>query len=334
MTPIALLLGVLPVLVFLAGMLFLDSYKLVSRSDLLRSVVAGAAAALVAYLVNVAALDRLHMDPVTLRRYLAPVIEEAFKAALVVYFIRADKVGFMVDAGIHGFAVGTGFAVVENLYYAWTLGSGSLPLWIARGLGTAILHGSTTAIVGIVSKELTERRGSKRLALFAPGLGIAMVVHSLYNHLLVNPLIATAAMLLGMPLLVFAVYERSEHATREWLGTGLDNDMERLELVVSGEVRHSPIGDYLETLRHRFSGAVLADMLCLLRIHLELSMRAKGILIARAAGVEVPPDESLAANLRELDYLERAIGPTGRLAMHPLLRTSSRDLWQVTMLRK
>jgi RsiW-degrading membrane proteinase PrsW (M82 family) len=334
MTPLALLLGVLPVLVFLAGMLFLDSYKLVTRGDLLRSVLAGAAAALLAYVANVALLEFLHVDPQTLRRYLAPVIEESFKAALVVYLVRAEKVGFMVDAGIHGFAIGTGFAVIENVYYAWTLGSGSLPLWIARGLGTAVLHGSTTAIVAILSKELTERRSSKRLSLFAPGLALAMGVHSLYNHLLVNPLVATAAMLVGMPLLVFAVYERSEHATREWLGTGLDSDMERLELLVSGEVRESPIGAYLESLRHRFSGPVLADMLCLLRIHLELSMRAKGILIARAAGVEVPPDESLRANLRELDYLEKTIGPTGRLAMHPLLRTSSRDLWQVTMLRR
>jgi hypothetical protein len=75
-------------------------------------------------------------------------------------------------------------------------------------------------------------------------------------------------------------------------------------------------------------------MLCLLRIHLELSLRAKGILIARAAGVEVPLDEEVRANFEEMRYLERSIGKTGRLAILPLRRTSGRDLWQLHVLGK
>jgi hypothetical protein len=75
-------------------------------------------------------------------------------------------------------------------------------------------------------------------------------------------------------------------------------------------------------------------MLCLLRIHLELSIRAKGLLIARSVGVDVEPDESVRANLQELKYLERSLGPTGRLAVLPLRRTSSRDLWQIMLLSR
>ena len=142
-------------------------------------------------------------------------------------------------------------------------------------------------------------------------------------------------MLLGtMPLLIVAIYERIERATRDWLGAGLDSDIERLELLLEGDESHYPIGEYFESLRHRFSGPVMADMVCLLRIHLELSLRAKGILIARAAGVELPADESVQGNLNELRFLERSIGGTGRLAMMPLLQTSGRDLWQITMLRR
>jgi len=40
-------------------------------------------------------------------RYLAPPIEEILKAVWVVYLVRRHRVGFMVDAGIHGFAIGT-----------------------------------------------------------------------------------------------------------------------------------------------------------------------------------------------------------------------------------
>jgi hypothetical protein len=73
-------------------------------------------------------------------------------------------------------------------------------------------------------------------------------------------------------------------------------------------------------------------MLCFLRIHLELSIRAKGLLIAREAGLRIVPDEATHANLRELKYLERSIGRTGLLALQPMLGTSSRDLWQIHML--
>lgn len=328
----ALVLGVLPVLLFLAGLRLMDSYKLVSAPAVTRSLAAGVAAAAWSFAANTAMLN-LGWDDVLVRRYLAPLVEEVLKAIWIVYLIRAHRVGFLVDAGIHGFAVGTGFAVVENLYYAWTgIGSG-VSFWLVRGLGTAVLHGSTTAIVAVLAQDLAERRGHAGVAAFLPGLGLAILTHSAYNHLLFNPLLATAAILVAMPLLLIAVYERSEQATRDWLGVGLDSDVERLELILSGEERHTPIGEYLESLRHRFEGTVLADMLCLLRIHLELSIRAKGMLIARAAGIELAVDDDTRANLEELRYLEGSIGRTGRLAMLPLLRSRSRDLWQVYMLR-
>ena len=331
---LALFLGILPVLLFLVALRVMDSYKLVAPRELIPSLAAGAAAAGLAFALNAWLLHGLHVPAPLVRRYIAPPIEEMLKAAWLISLVRRHRVGFMVDAGIHGFAIGTGFAVVENLYYAWALHSPETGLWIARGLGTAILHGSTTAIVGILDKDLSERHRWSATVSALPGLGIAVVIHSLYNHLLFNPLFATAVLLGIMPLLVVAIYERSERATRDWLGAGLDSDIERLELLLEGDESQTPIGEYFESLRHRFSGPVMGDMVCLLRIHLELSMRAKGILIARAAGVELPPDDSLRSTLNEMRYLERSIGGTGRLAMLPLLQTSSRDLWQITMLKR
>ena len=56
------------------------------------------------------------------------------------------------------------------------------------------------------------------------------------------------------------------------------------------------------------------------------------MLVARAAGIDVPPDEHVRANLEELDYLRKSIGKTGMLAMDPVLRASGRDLWQLRVL--
>ena len=106
MSPFAFAAGLLPVLLFLAGLVLMDSYKLVARRIVLRAIGVGVLAALIAFVFNVALLNSLHVSPVVLKRYLAPVIEETLKAAYVVWLLRRDRVGFMVDAGIQGFAVG------------------------------------------------------------------------------------------------------------------------------------------------------------------------------------------------------------------------------------
>lgn len=330
----SLLLGFVPVVLFLAGLLFMDSYKLVRRHEVFLSLCGGAMAAILSLLANMAIVGWGGLDPDLLRRYAAPLVEEVLKAAIVVYLIREEKVGFMVDAGIHGFALGTGFALIENFYYALFLGTGDPLVWLVRGLGTAVMHGSVTAILAFVSKDLTDRHESRALKWFLPGFALAYVVHSAYNHLLLNPLYTTAILLAVMPTLLLFVFSRSEKATRDWLGSGLDSDVELLEDILSGEVVHSRVGEYLNELRQRFPGPVVADMLCLLQIHVELSLRAKGLLIARAAGVELEVDDEIRANFEEMRYLEKSIGEVGILAIMPLRRASSRDLWQLTMLQK
>ena len=159
-------------------------------------------------------------------------------------------------------------------------------------------------------------------------------MHAGFNQLPFHPLVTAAVILLVMPLLLLAVFERSEAATRSWLSSGFDGEFEMLEQILDDEVQGTPVGRYLETLQERFEPIVVADLLCLLRIHLELSLRAKGMLIARAAGLRVDADDTVRANLGELRWLERTVGATGQLAILPLRRTSSRDLWQILLLER
>ncbi len=334
MDPLNVFVGLFPVVLFLVGLMLLDSYKLVTWKSVLLTIGVGALAALACLIVNRLLLRQFGVDETLLRHYIAPVLEEGAKAAYVVYLIRSERVGFMVDAGVHGFAVGTGFALVENVYYAGTFGDAGLALWIMRGVGTAAMHGSATAIVGILSKSLTDRRRSGAFYLFLPGLAFAAGIHGLFNHFVLNPLVGTGALLIVMPLLVMLVFERSEKATREWLDAGLESDVELLELIDTGEISKSPVGEYLASLKSRFPGLVVADMLCLLEIHVELSLRAKGMLIARAAGVDLPVDDDVRESFEEMKYLERSIGKTGKMAILPFMRTRSRDLWELYTLGK
>jgi hypothetical protein len=117
------------------------------------------------------------------------------------------------------------------------------------------------------------------------------------------------------------------------LNVGFDADTEVLELLLSGKLSQSHVGIYLKSLKERFRGEIVADMLCCVRLHLELSLRAKGLLMMREAGFPVGLDADDKAKLDELDYLERNIGATGRVAMAPFLRATSRDVWQIYMMR-
>jgi RsiW-degrading membrane proteinase PrsW (M82 family) len=327
-------LALLPVLAFLGGLVLMDSFKLVPGRAVARAIAAGAFAALVAARVNGGLLQATGAPVHVFSRYAAPVVEELLKGLYVLYLLRRQRLGFLVDAAIQGFAVGAGFALVENLEYLGALAGAGPLLWFVRGLGTAVLHGATTAILAMLAKRSSDRHPERGFLALAPGVAAAIGIHSLFNHVLLPPVLAALVLALSLPVVVMFVFEWSEKATREWLGAGFDLDHELLNLVLSGDFPSTRLGSYLQALRSRFPGEVVGDMLCLLRVELELSMRAKGMLMAREAGLEAPVGPDLPARLAEVEYLERSIGPTGLLALKPLHVRSGRDVWHRYLLER
>lgn len=309
--------GVLPVLGFLAALLYLDSYKLVRMRVIIAVVASGLAVALACYFANAFMIAIAGVDFAHYSRYVAPVIEEFGKGLVIVALIRAHRVGFLVDAAIAGFAVGTGFAIFENLYYQHLIPAANVGTWIVRGFGTAIMHGGCTAIFAMAGLSILERAPRLRIVAFVPGFVVAVIVHSAYNHALLPPILSTLAVLIVLPLLLFAVFEHSERATARWLGEGFDADTRLLESITSGHFPDSPAGRYLISLKSRFRGPVVADLLCYLRLHTELALRAKGILMMRDSGFDARLDEPTRAKLAETRFLENSIGRTGKLALMP-----------------
>jgi protease PrsW len=325
--------GLLPVLIFLIALIILDSYKLVKPKSILAMLIAGVAAAGVSLLLNswLQSLDLF--SPQSFSRYIAPLTEETLKAVYVVYLIRANKIGFIVDAAIAGFAVGAGFSLLENIYFLSLLHNDAIVVWIIRGFGTAALHGMATSIFAIISKSLIERHPARPYRQFLPGLAVAIVIHSVFNYFILPPLWTTIILLAATPPLIIFAFDRSEKATRSWLGAGMDADMELLDQIISGKISATPIGVYLNALKTKFPGPVVADMLCLLRIQAELSIGAKAILMLRERGIKPPSNPAVGEQLQELRFLEKSLGTTGRLAIAPFIRTGSRDLWQLYMVK-
>ena len=323
-----------PVLCLLGLLILMDSFKLVPIRFVFQALCGGVVAAGIALFVNTYLIDHVGVPISLVTRATAPVIEELLKLLFVIYAVRFRKVGFPVDAAIVGFAVGTGFALIENAYYLLAMPSAGVSLWLIRGFGAAVLHGATTGIAAITAQSLAGRRAGQGLRVFVPGALAAIAVHAVYNQFVLPPVVSTLALIAVLPPLVMMTFERSEHATREWMSAGLDLDVELLKLVLSEDFGHTRLGAYLQELRSRFPGPIVADMFCLMRLELELGIRAKGMLMAREAGLDVPMDDDLMAGLAEVRYLEKAIGPTGLMALTPLQVSSDRDAWHKFLLRE
>jgi protease PrsW len=321
--------SVLPVLLFLFGLAWIDTYKLLTLGRVLRSVGVGCVVAAVCYGINTGIYAAGIASPAVWSRSGAPVIEEVAKALYVAWLLRTNRVGFMVDTAISGFAVGAGFALVENLTYIPDLSATALVASAVRGLGTAMMHGGTTAIFGTVSVNWSEIRGSRSPLLLLPGIVIAIVIHVLYNQPLSRPVMAAVVVLVSLPAVLAFIFWRSERALEDWLGTKLDKDIDLLQMIATGTFSQSPAGTYLRSLESSFTSSILGDMLSYLHLSLELSARNKGDLLRREMGFPVEPDPQLAAQLKELKFLESQIGIAGKMALSPLLGQSRRDVWEL-----
>ena len=322
----------LPVLAFLFALVLLDSYKLLRLGFVFIAIAAGAVAALLSGAVHSILGGLVPRESSSLPLYLAPFVEEITKGGFIALVICQRRVGFMIDAAILGFAVGTGFAMAENIVYVSTAAAAEPVVWVIRGCGTALMHGSTCALFSAVSQHWLNRRQKVDPVLFLPGLALAIAAHSLYNLFLVSPLFSALIAVLFIPGVTIYVFRRSESSLRRWLGVGFDTDAEFLLMLSSGKIGTTRAGRYLQSLRHRFPTEVFVDMVCVLRLQVELSLRAKGILMLQGAGYAVPAQPDVAEKLAELRYLRKSIGATGWLALKPVLNRDRREFWQLKTL--
>lgn len=326
--------GLLPVILFLLLLIYLDTYRMVRMRLILGMVAAGGVVAVVCYFINGELMDLLGMNLTHYSRWVAPIVEETLKASVVLWLFGTHRVGFLVDSVILGFAVGAGFAVIENFYYLYLDHNTTLTLWIVRGFGTAVMHGGVVAIFAVITQTLAERNVDVRLVHCVPGLLAAIAVHSIFNHFYVSPVLSTVGVLLMLPPLLYLLLRISEHRTHDWLEVDFDEDAELMRMIDSGQFDLTPAGIFLSGMRDKLEGALVVDMFCYLRVYTELALRAKGLLLARENGLDVEMDSETHEKFKELHYLEHSIGVAGRVTMRPFLQMTTKDLWQLYVLGK
>ena len=328
---VKIILSILPVLLFLVFLFLMDSFRLVHEKRVALAIAWGCVCALVSYVINTLQMETSGRSFDLYSSYLAPAIEETLKSGIIFYYISKKKIGFMIDAAIYGFATGAGFALCENLFYVFSLEETSLLTWIIRGFGTAVMHGGCTALFAIIYLAAKSRDKMVTAMLFA-GLGLAYVVHSLFNHFYFHPIVQTLVIIISLPVLFVVVFRYNETLLRNWMELELSSEVEMLKMIRQGRFSGTKAGEYLASLKERFSGEVVLDMYCYLQLYMELSLKAKRNIMLRESGLPLPSEEGIVGKLDELKALRKTIGPVGELSLSPLIRMNYRDIWKLNQL--
>jgi protease PrsW len=325
-----------PVLAMLAVFVWLDTFKLVSWRQLAGLLAAGGALALISYFINGQFLDTLPIGFSPFSRFVAPPIEETLKATLILALVMRNRIGFMIDAAIAGVAVGAGFSVVENAIYLGIFTHATLGVWLVRGFGTALMHAGCTALFAVLGQFLTERyarieaqRHRFEALMFLPGLAAAIVAHGIFNQFAPSPIIGMTLTLFFVPLILFFVFVRSEHAAHSWLLTEFETHQHMLDDIRAGRLADSPAGRFVAALGRQYPPGVGADMFRYIQVHTSLVARAEADLIEREEGRDVPVSPEVREQLAELHALERRIGKSALMVLNPHLHFTRNELWEI-----
>jgi RsiW-degrading membrane proteinase PrsW (M82 family) len=332
-------LALVPVLLLLALFVWLDAFKLMSLGEILVLLVAGGIGALLAWPVAGRFLDTLPIGFNTYSRFVAPWIEEAIKAAMMILLFRLNRIGYKLDAVISGFAIGAGFSVVENIFYLLRYPDYGAGTWLVRGLGTAVMHGTTLAVLAAIAHEFAERETREsagafdfHLWWFVPGYVLAVALHTGFNQFPDRPLLAMGAAAVVGPLAIITILNLGTAEAQRWLTAESAAHHDQLETLRSGEWPDSPPGRKIAALAARLGPEGEKRVRRYWELQAWLVVEAESAMMDEAAGdLSVDTNEIMAA-VAELDRLRRALGRSSFTALKALLPFSRNDDWEVSEL--
>ena len=151
--------------------------------------------------INGYILRALNNDYEYVTTAITPITEEIIKALPIVFFafVFTDNREKLLSVG---FALGVGFAILENIVILLQNFSSVSLLWaLLRGFGSALMHGVCTGVVGLGLHFIHQKK-----KLFIPG-SFALLVMSMTYHSIYNTLVQSQYKYFGfmLPLLTFVI---------------------------------------------------------------------------------------------------------------------------------
>ena len=333
-------LALVPVLVMLAMFVWLDVFKLMTLWEMLGLLVLGGFTAVLTYPISGVFIDQLPIGYSNYSRFAAPVIEETVKALALVLLFRLNRIGFKLDAVISGFAIGAGFSVVENIIYLTRFPGLLPPTWMVRGLGTAVMHGTTVAIVAAIVHELAERETREAASKFdfnllwwVPGLIIAISLHMAFNQFPDQPLLAMIGTLAAAPFIMMGLFKFGAQEAQGWLAEESAQHRTALEAWRSGGYPDDESGHRIAALVARSDPAAARSIRDYCEHMTALVLAAEMALHKQsedADRIEIDARDTM----QRIETARRDMGRTTFAALKPLLPFSRNDYWEVSELKE
>jgi len=186
------LLALVPLMIVLAGVRWLDRWEPEPKSLLAVALLWGAGvSALSSYWINSAIVVNIFEatgDPARAEVIgavvVAPVVEEITKGLgiLAIFLLRREHFDGPVDGVVYAATVGAGFAFTENILYFATSQETVWLVFVMRGVFSPFAHALFSACVGIALGMAARRSNGVAVGLaFPAGLIAAMLLHALWN---------------------------------------------------------------------------------------------------------------------------------------------------------
>lgn len=332
--------ALIPVLVMLMMFIWLDVFKLMTTWETLGLLALGGITAAVAYPVSGIFLDQLPLGYSTYSRFAAPWVEELIKGLAIVGLFWFNRIGFKLDAVISGFAIGAGFSVIENIVYLTRFPDLAPSVWMVRGLGTAVMHGTTVAIFAASAHEFAERENREAAgdydfspSWFAPGYLVAVAIHTAFNQFPEQPLLAMIATLAIAPFLIMGMFRFGAVEAQKWLSEERAVHRAALDAWRSGGFPDDGSGKRIAALVGRSDPATASRIRDYCEQMTYLALTAEDTLhdqVDDASKVEV----EAGAAFDRVDALRRELGKATFAALKPLLPFSRNDYWEISELEE
>jgi RsiW-degrading membrane proteinase PrsW (M82 family) len=334
-------LALVPVLVMLAIFVWLDAFKLMSLGEIMLLLLLGGGAALIAYPISGRFIDTLPIGFNNYSRYVAPWIEEALKGLVMVILFRLNRIGYKLDAVISGFAIGAGFSVIENVLYLTIFPFYGAGTWLVRGLGTAVMHGTTLAILAAIAHEFAERETRQAAAdfdfhlwWFLPGYLIAVAIHTLFNQFPDKPLLAMLGAAMFAPIALIAIFHFGQAEAERWLIAERAEHRAQVEALRAGGWPEGPAGRKIAALAERVGPKASERFRRYWELQAWLIAEAEETMLEEEAGDAEFDATEVRAALAELAGLKQALGKSTFAAFNALLPFSRNDYWELSELRQ
>jgi len=334
-------LALVPVLVLLAIFISLDAFKLMRFGEILLLLVLGGIGAGIAWPIAGRFLDTLPIGFSSYSRFVAPWLEEAIKAAIMILLFRFNRIGYKVDAVICGFAIGAGFSVVENIVYLIRFPDYGAGTWLVRGFGTAVMHGTTLAVLAAIAHEFAERETREaagdfdfHLWWFAPGYLAAVALHTTFNQFPDRPMLAMLGAILFAPIALVGIFYFGTAEAERWLVAERAEHRAQVECLRSGGWPDTPAGRKIAVLAERLGPEATARIRRYWELQAWLVGEAEETMIEEEAGDAEFDAAEVRATIAELDGLRRALGRSSFTALKALLPFSRNDYWEVAELKQ